>query len=251
MIKCTNILTLIACLTAIGLSSIEAQVDYKIENEVYTQNFDDLPATKSENNWQNNITIPGWFSFCKIMRLNGADSIPYGAPPTINIWNPKITNTGLYSAGNVGNLNRSLGVKVGLSSSDMYLYLALKNLTGKVLKSADLNYRILVWKALGITEPPLIEVASFTTSEMIDNFALTDESKISYIGNEKIELSNEFVSSQNSGENMEKKISSSINKINWEADHYLWIKFIFKRKKGAEAYTVSIDDFSLSAKSAD
>ena len=94
-----TLLTALIALVVVLNNSIQGQITYT--GGTYTQNFDTLASTGTNNPWTNNVTLPGWYLFRQ--PSPGTPLNTYNASDGSN-------NAGsFYSFGSVGSNERALG----------------------------------------------------------------------------------------------------------------------------------------------
>lgn len=141
---------------SIGLLTLgtQAQVTYTSQGSTYTQNFDTLAATGSNQGWINNSTLPGWSLF--------RQPAPGTAITTYNASTGSSTTGSFYSYGSTGSSDRALG---SLAAANAYfgtpangavagwIALEIRNGTGSALPEFTLSFNGEQWRNGGNTSP--------------------------------------------------------------------------------------------------
>lgn len=112
-----------------------AQVAITAAGQTYQQNFDALATAGTSLAWQDNTTLPGWYS-------NRA---------TYNAGTGSATTGALYSFGT--GADRALGSLASGSTGTLYYGVRLANATGRSLTAVDIAYTGEQWRNGGNTSP--------------------------------------------------------------------------------------------------
>lgn len=103
----------------------------------YSENFDALVATGSNNTWSNNNTIPGW----------------YATRTTYNAANGSSNAGALYSFGATGSTDRALGSIGSGSTGTIYYGARFQNNTGGPITALKVSYSGEQWRNGGTATP--------------------------------------------------------------------------------------------------
>lgn len=116
-----------------------AQVSMGLQHNLYTQNFDGMPAT-GVGVWANGTYyFPGW----AVYRTKATDALTA---------NPGTANAGgLYSYGAVNASDRALGSLSSSTAGEFTYTLLLQNNTGSTIKSVEVNYTGEQWRTSNST----------------------------------------------------------------------------------------------------
>lgn len=126
-----TLLTLIG-LAALSLAGVQAQVVINSSSFTYSQNFDTLATSGTNNTWTDNSTIPGWYSNKVIyISTNGSS-----------------TTGGLNSLGATGSTDRALGATTSGSAATVNFGMVLQNASGFSINLSNilLSYTGEMWR---------------------------------------------------------------------------------------------------------
>lgn len=112
----------------LALNSLRAQVS--VTGATYTQNFDALAPSGTNNPWTNNTTITGWYS----------------SRTTYNAGSGTSNSGSLYSFGTGTDTERALGSAASGSTATVYYGVRLKNNTTQSINSIRVKYRGEQWR---------------------------------------------------------------------------------------------------------
>lgn len=103
----------------------------------YSQDFNTLPATGTNQPWENNLTIPGWYS----------------SRTAINAGNGSSNTGALYSFGDNGSSDRALGSIGSGSTGTVYYGVRFQNNTGGTIHALRIEYKGEQWRNGGNATP--------------------------------------------------------------------------------------------------
>ncbi|MCR6719962.1 MAG: Ig-like domain-containing protein [Chitinophagaceae bacterium] len=103
----------------------------------YNQNFNILPVTGTNQTWENNLTIPGWYS----------------SRTAINAGNGSSNTGALYSFGENGSTDRALGSIGSGSTGTVYYGVRFQNNTGGPIHALRIEYKGEQWRNGGNATP--------------------------------------------------------------------------------------------------
>ncbi|MFO0814533.1 MAG: PEP-CTERM sorting domain-containing protein [Gemmatales bacterium] len=229
-----------------------AQVNYSISGSTYSQDFNTLIQTGTNQAWSNNTTLPGWFLYRQ--PAPGTDITTYNA-------GTGSSNTGnFYSFGSSSTSSeRSLG---GIGSGGAYfgspatgsvagwIAVGLTNGTGGALSSITINYNGEQWRDGGATTPN----AQTMVLEYGFGASFTTVPTWTPAGGSFNFTSPVFVNT-GAGAAVDGNIAGFVSGLGgtltttWNAGDTLWIRFVETNDPGND-HGLSIDDFSFSAISA-
>ena len=117
-----TLITLIG-LAAFSLAGVQGQILINSSNFTYSQNFDTLATSGSNNTWTDNSTIPGWYSNRVLyISTNGSS-----------------TTGGLNSLGATSSTDRALGATTSGSASTVNFGMILQNASGFSINLSDIS----------------------------------------------------------------------------------------------------------------
>lgn len=135
----------------------------------YTQDFNTFGTSTVD--WENNVTLPGWY----VLRGQG-DATPPNTPVTILPANTGITTSGsAYNYGTTGSPDdRALGTAASNSIASggavaFYYGIKLSNTTGQAFTTADVAYRGEQYRVSGNTNPQSLTVEYSTDATALNN----------------------------------------------------------------------------------
>ncbi len=106
----------------------------------YSQNFNTLATSGSNNNFSNNVTIASWY----IQREDG------NATPNVYAASTGSSSSGsFYSFGSTGNNERALGTVNSGGTEDTAIGLLLRNTSGVTITSIRVSYTLEQWRKAG------------------------------------------------------------------------------------------------------
>lgn len=132
----------------------------------YTQNFDSLSNSGTNNAWTDDSTLAGWYSN-RTLYLASTGSL---------------NNGGLYSFGDNASSERALGSIGSGSASVVYYAVALTNDTGSVIDQISIAYQGEQWRNGGNTTPHSLTVSYQVNADNIEDGTWTDIPALEYTG---------------------------------------------------------------------
>jgi hypothetical protein len=232
--------------SCLSLLTAEASISYPTAGGVYSQNFDGLITSGTNQTWSNNSTIAGWSLFNSTGSAIGAYNAGDGG-----------SNTGsFYSFGTGTATERALG---GAGSGGTYfgspasgaiagwIAVAITNTTGSILTDVALSYDGEQWRNGGNTNAQTMVLeygfgASFATvsSWIAPGGAFDFTSPV--VGSSAAAVNGNvagFVAGR----------GGAINSLSWANNDTLWIRWVERNDAGND-HGLAIDNFSFSARAA-
>lgn len=123
--------TLLLCLALVlPIALIQAQISISQYGQIYSEDFNSLPASGSTNTWTNNTTLNGWHtSFTQIEADNGNAS-----------------TTGLKSYGSTNDADRALGYLGGSPFTPTYVAVVFRNDADTMMLATSLSFTLENWR---------------------------------------------------------------------------------------------------------
>ncbi len=234
-----------------------AAFNYSSIGSTYYQNFDTLASSGRYHDWNNNVTIEGWYLF----RVTApGNSTPY--PITgYDASDGLTTRTQFYSYGVDGDPDRALGGigggtfgngddQISTPSPNQicgWIAVSLLNNTGAILNDFTVSYDGEQWRDAGDNEPPYAQ-----TMVLQYGFGADFGSVASWVspGDTFDFTSPRFT--KNEGEidgnstGLDTGLGGTISDISWQPGETLWIRWVEKNDLGLD-HALAIDNFSFSS----
>lgn len=118
-------------------SGATSSTTYSLGGSAYTQNFDTLP-TSGTNNWANNSTLPGWSVAVSSGTVNAAF--------VYNDGSSNLADLRIASVGSSGSSERALAYHTRAASTATFIGVGFVNDSGRVIESFDLAYVAEQWR---------------------------------------------------------------------------------------------------------
>jgi len=247
--------TLIALAT--GVRPLRASIDYSSVGGVYTQNFNSLAASGTEQDWSNDSTIVGWHLF-RVTAGNNPSPFPMTLYDTSD---GSAENSRFYSfgtttdralggigGGTFGHPNagdRATGISVNQPAG--WIAANFVNSTGSQLTRFTLNYDGEQWRDAGDNEPPYAQTMEFQYGFGAD-FA-TVSSWITPGGSFSF-TSPVFTTTDGpvngNGAGRIASLGGSITNLDWQSGATLWLRWV-ERNDLVFDHGLAIDNVSFSA----
>ena len=215
MTNTTTILHVLGLL-ALGTTAASAQVSITTTgSNVYTQNFNSLATSGSNNVWTDNVTLVGWYAA-------GFDGTYRAATSTSNG-----SARDLYSFGNPSNTaDRALGALNGGNGAPIYFGVQLVNSTGAAIDSLTAS----------IQAEKYMQPGGNDTTTAAYGLGLSSLTSGTWTSVPALNVSSSVV-----GQNL----SLTLSNLGWAPSQSLWFRWTDVNSSGNDR-SLAIDNFALS-----
>jgi hypothetical protein len=241
-------------LLLIGIDGALGAVDYSSVGSTYTQNFNSLSASGTENPWTNDSTIVGWHLF-RVTANNNATPFPMAL---YDASDGSSSEGRFYSYGT--NADRALGglgnpnfgysgdraISLPANQAIGWITASIANNTGGTLTRFTLAYDGEQWSDAGDNEPPYAQTMKFEYG-----FGSTFPSVPTWVA----PAANFTFTSQvytttarpidGNGIGRVPNLGGTITDVAWQPGTTLWLRWVETNDSGADA-ALAIDNFSFS-----
>ncbi len=223
----------------------QAPINYTIAGSTYSQNFDGLPSSgsyilngKGPINFSqtpiNGNNLGGW----QLFMVSGT-----GTSASFNVGTGSSTGNGIYSLGNSGSTDRSIGSLA--SSGGIYSFgLLLTNHTEMILNKISISFQVEQWRKGGSGNKNTWQFKCKTGMiSDLNQIALQSDSNLNF--SSSINTTGAGSLNGNLSENKQ-TISYTLNQLIWKPGEQLLLRWDDSDETGNDD-VCSIDDFSLTA----
>ncbi|MBD1906589.1 DUF4347 domain-containing protein [Funiculus sociatus GB2-A5] len=189
----------------------------------YSQNFNTLSTTGTNNTWNNDSTIPGWYSNRALYLASDGGS----------------TTGGLYSYGTSGSSDRALGAIASASADPVIWGVRLVNNTGSTLTSLNIAYTIEQWRAVNSSQTTNFQYKVGASSISETGYADFDALDIVSVNN-----TNTGAVDGNSASNRT-ILTQTLGGFSVNNGQEIWLRWNDPDNSGFD-HGLAIDDFSIS-----
>jgi hypothetical protein len=204
-----------------------AQVIYTFGT--YSQNFDTLASTGTNNPWIDNATITGWYSTETSYKANDGTG----------------NSAGLYSYGTTGSTERALGSIVSNSVPTVRFAAQLLNNSGSTIQSINLSFVGEQWRNSG---GGVVDTLAF---EYLVTASPTNQiSAGGYTGDSNLDFTALHVAAPASALDgnlpvNQTPLNDTITGLNWGPGQFLWLRWSEIRLPNAPNNGLAIDGLTL------
>jgi predicted extracellular nuclease len=193
----------------------------------YSQNFDSLLNSGTNNTWTNDSTIAGWYS-TRTLYLAGTGSNNAGA---------------LYSFGTTNATERALGSVASGSTSTIFYGVRFLNNTANTINSLNISYIGEQWRNGGNTTPQQLDFQYQIGATTINSGTWIDFNSLDFIS--PVATTTAGALDGNATANRT-TLSSTLSGLSLAPNQEIWLRWQDIDNTGSD-HGLGIDDFSISA----
>jgi predicted extracellular nuclease len=196
-------------------------------NSPYSQNFDSLANSGTNIPWNDDSTIPGWYSTRPTYTANNGSS-----------------NTGsLYSFGTTGSTERALGSVASGTTGTIYYGSRFVNNTSSTITSLNIGYTGEQWRNGGNTTPQKLDFQYLIGATSIDSGTYVDFDALDFTS--PVATATTAALDGNATANRT-ALSSTLSGLNLPPGQEIWLRWQDTNDAGND-HGLGIDDFNISA----